>query len=401
MTDPFVADDVLEAVLRSRAGDGAPADLHALILAAVAVDGPRSIARRSVRHPWRLLAVAAVLTGTIGTALFVGGSRQTAVTPTPGPTGPAIPALTQTFTSPRAGYSVGYPAGWQVAGATAPWRYGRAIPWGDPALDIIQGGDLRFAAASQPLGPDQADTAWYRANCATSGILDCTTAPADWIPTTIGGKPGYIDVDGESGAGGIAAGGRRFDAVVVDRGRGYEFMLGGRVDRTVFESFLASISLTPDEASDLPVLTGTFTSPAVGYSIGLADGWTTLAGATSSAGDEITIGGTDTTVYASSKALQSGDTFDAFLQSAYQGAFGAVPAGCEGGDPSTWPTIAVGPEQGRLQMLCNAATVHVLVGGRVYDFGWGNANFIGADHLSLPSWEALLKAVTFDPASAR
>ena len=61
MTDPFVADDVLEAVLRSRAGDGAPADLHALILAAVAVDGPRAIARRSVRHPWRLLAVAAVL----------------------------------------------------------------------------------------------------------------------------------------------------------------------------------------------------------------------------------------------------------------------------------------------------------------------------------------------------
>ena len=42
MTDPFVADDVLEAVLRSRAGDGAPADLRAQILAAVAADGPRA-----------------------------------------------------------------------------------------------------------------------------------------------------------------------------------------------------------------------------------------------------------------------------------------------------------------------------------------------------------------------
>jgi hypothetical protein len=102
-----------------------------------------------------------------------------------------------------------------------------------------------------------------------------------------------------------------------------------------------------------------------------------------------------------SKALQSGETFDAFLEAAYQGAFGAVPAGCEGGDPSTWPTVAVGAEQGRLQMLCNAATVHVLVGGRVYDFGWGNANFIGTDHLSLPSWKALLQTVTFDPASAK
>lgn len=94
MTDPFVHDDVLEAVLRSRAGDGAPADLHGLILAAVAADGPRATARRSVRHPWRLLAVAAVLTGTLGTALFVGGQRQTAVvTPTPSP-GPSQLAVT-------------------------------------------------------------------------------------------------------------------------------------------------------------------------------------------------------------------------------------------------------------------------------------------------------------------
>ena len=29
MSDPFVSDDVLEAVLRSRAGDGVPSDLHA------------------------------------------------------------------------------------------------------------------------------------------------------------------------------------------------------------------------------------------------------------------------------------------------------------------------------------------------------------------------------------
>ena len=361
-----------------------PATAHrptcaAHILAAVAADGPRATGRRSVRLPWRLLAVAAVLTGTIGTALFVGGQRVAEVTPTPGPSGPAVAASTQTFTSGRGGYSVGYPAGWHATGATAPWLNGRTAPWGDPALDVIQGRDIRFAAASQPLVPDQVDTAWYRADCEISGLTDCPTAPVGWVPVTIDGKPGYIDVDGEPGVGGIAAGGLRFDAVVVDGGRAYEFMLGGRVDRTMFRSFLASIRLTPDQASDLPVLTGTFTSPAVGYSIGLADRWTTRTGATASAGDELTVDGTDTTVYVTSKALQSGETFDAFLEAAYQGAFGAVPAGCEGGDPSTWPTVAVGPEQGRLQMLCNAATVHVLVGGRVYDFGWGNANFIGTD----------------------
>jgi Tol biopolymer transport system component len=85
MTDQSVRDDVIEAVLRSRAGDGAPSDLHAQILAAVAVDGPRPAAPRSIRHPWRLLAVAAVLLGTVGTAVFVGGSRVSEVTPTPGP----------------------------------------------------------------------------------------------------------------------------------------------------------------------------------------------------------------------------------------------------------------------------------------------------------------------------
>ena len=75
MTDPFVRDDVLEAVLRSRAGDGVPPDLHGSILAAVAADGPRvEPPRRCTGRPWRLLAVAAVLLGTIGTAVFVGGS---------------------------------------------------------------------------------------------------------------------------------------------------------------------------------------------------------------------------------------------------------------------------------------------------------------------------------------
>ena len=52
-------------------------------------------------------------------------------------------------------------------------------------------------------------------------------------------------------------------------------------------------------------------------------------------------------------------------------------------------------------MLCNAATLHVLVGGRLYHFAWANANFVDSDHLRLPSWEALLQSVTFDPASAK
>src|SRR6478752_7599573 len=96
MSDLLVRDDVLEAVLRSRAGDGAPADLRSSILAVVAADGPRvAVRRRAVTgHPWRLLAVAAVLLGTIGTALFMGGSRQAVVMPTPsGPVRAVVPIV--------------------------------------------------------------------------------------------------------------------------------------------------------------------------------------------------------------------------------------------------------------------------------------------------------------------
>ena len=78
MTDPFVHDDMLEVVLRSRAGETAPPDLRTSILAAVAADGPRVVTRRgrATGHPWRLLAVAAVLLVGLGTTLFASGSRH-------------------------------------------------------------------------------------------------------------------------------------------------------------------------------------------------------------------------------------------------------------------------------------------------------------------------------------
>src|SRR5262245_61780387 len=83
MTTRPVRDDVLESVLLGRAGDGAPADLRATILAAVTADTGRTV-RRSWprRHPWRLLAVAAVLLTTVGTAVLVGTPHK-AVDPRP------------------------------------------------------------------------------------------------------------------------------------------------------------------------------------------------------------------------------------------------------------------------------------------------------------------------------
>jgi hypothetical protein len=155
MTDPFVRDDILEAVLRARAGDRAPGDLHGEILAAVAADGPRATVRRSVGHPWRLLAVAAVLLGTVGTALFVGGVRVSQLTPSPGPsllavTNPSPPATASTAdatpvaspTDPCAGLG---PIARHAGATLGGWTPG---PEPDPTATVSNG-----VVAAVPYGP--------------------------------------------------------------------------------------------------------------------------------------------------------------------------------------------------------------------------------------------------------
>ncbi len=146
MTDPFVRDDLLEAVLRSRAGEAAPPELRTSILAAVAADGPRVVTRRgrASGHPWRLLAVAAVLLGTVGTAWYVGASRQTAVTPTPGPSLLAVVPI-----------------------ATA------SPPSAPP-----------IATASPPSAPPTGLVAYPVVDCSTRWVTECVTTP--WLSSADG-----------------------------------------------------------------------------------------------------------------------------------------------------------------------------------------------------------------------
>jgi len=106
MTTSSLRDDLLESVLLDRAGDGVPSDLRAAILAAVSGESRRT-ARRSWgrRHPWRLIAVAAILLAAVGTAMLVGAPRkaddprpsQLAVVPRQSSTPPATePSLNPT-----------------------------------------------------------------------------------------------------------------------------------------------------------------------------------------------------------------------------------------------------------------------------------------------------------------
>src|SRR5260221_12275950 len=63
----------------------------------------------------------------------------------------AIPALTQTFTSPTMEFSVMYPAGWTVTPATKPWLPGGSNFWDDPVGDRLEGDGAGFRGTSQGL----------------------------------------------------------------------------------------------------------------------------------------------------------------------------------------------------------------------------------------------------------
>jgi dipeptidyl aminopeptidase/acylaminoacyl peptidase len=191
MTTRPVRDDVLESVLLGRASDGAPADLRATILAAVAAEKGRAV-RRSWprRHPWRLLAVAAILLTTVGTAILAGPPRkavdpppsQLAVVPRPSPTASTTTSSPPPpSTGPQASSDVTSPIGTASGGSCArlqndaeqagvtrrPWSVGHKGPGSTVSNGLIaaSGGsgpkDLRLievaTGTSTRIGPSWGD----------------------------------------------------------------------------------------------------------------------------------------------------------------------------------------------------------------------------------------------------
>ncbi len=437
MTTDRDFDRIAEAWL----ADG-PEELSVRVLDAVVDEIHTTRQRHALRLPWRfptmtmpVRAAAIVAVGALVVAgvAVLGGAGRGGPSPSQAPAASApaavqpsdapstilstagLPVLDTLFTSPRNGYSVKYPSGWTVNPGTASWHLGKPILWGDPAMDAIQTSDARFVAAAQKLGDGQTADQWLKAYCLSGAndIGQCDSVPASWEPVTIAssaqgsGIKGYIDLDGVAAAGGtIVPGGKVFDAVAVDGNTAYAFTLDGDVDRPTFDAFLASIHLYPSSLVSVPELTKTFTSPMFGYSIGVAPSWNVVpatkkwTGVDTGVLDGIDISGTDTSSGAASQALGN-KTFEQFLDAFHANEMQGVPAGCDGGDPSTWPSVQVGDQVGRLEQLCNAAEVLVHVGDRVYVFEWGSQTFDGEQHFSFPSWKELLTSVTFDPASAK
>jgi len=234
--------------------------------------------RRAGRIPWRLPDMTTpvrVAAGTVFVVLLVGGavlvfgrpdqgavgsgrsspavssspSRFDSVAPSPSVpgAGPAVPALTEVFTSPRHGYSIRYPAGWATTPGSGPWTTGVDTLYRDPALDAIESDEALLAAASTPLGAGQTPDQWLAPYCRSGASAGGPCGRE----ITIGGVTGYVSHDGVPAEGGtVATGGRIFSAAVVTGGRGYSFTLDGHVDQALFDALLSSVTFDPSAARD-------------------------------------------------------------------------------------------------------------------------------------------------------
>jgi hypothetical protein len=363
--------------------------------------------------PARLVAAAVIGALVVAGAVALGGLGIGRSTPTPvsttapspagtsSPSAAAIvaPPLAETFTSSRYGYAVKHPTGWTVAPATKTWSEIGTNLWNSGINDEIHGKDVRFSGASIAIDGQQPDQ-WIKAY---AGVSD----PASWPRIDIGGQSGYLTADGSPAAGGaITPSSVYFDVVVVVDGRGYNFDMDGHVDRAYLQAMLDTVTFYAPSA--LATLEKPATSRWYGYSLFRKGEWTWTPATSHWTGfdnskpavDELAITGTDTTVTIASQALPKGKTLDQWLVPFHANTTANVPAGCDGGDPSTWLATPIGDQIGRYYQLCNAAEAVVGVGGRVYVFGWANDTFDAASHFQLQSWLDLLKTVTFDPAKA-
>jgi len=261
-------------------------------------------------------------------------------------------------------------------------------------------------AASQPIAAGKSADDWFTDYCVINGgaAADCGSATSRWTPIQLASGSGWVDTDGEpSPPNGIAAGGIVFDAVAVSGNRGYEFTLDGNVDRTSFDRLMAGVDLTPADADKVAHLTASFTSSLYAFGLKRDPSWTTHKATVliddprsteQNSQDTISVTGTDTAITVAATAM-TGGSYEAWAVSHHEDVKNGVPAGCDGGDPSSWPIVDVGGHQGRLDQLCNAAEVSVPIGDKVYMFGWSNKTFTVSSHLGEAQFLRVLEDVTF------
>ena len=233
-----------------------------------------SVRRAQVAPRWQYLAAVLVLAVGIAAFGIIRAPSQTgvdgSVSPPTGQASPSrsqeatsepsvspisVPLLTETFASPRHGFSVQYPAGWTVTPATAAWPPVSFLPYGNPALDTFESpaGNARLIVSSQALGIGQTEETWLAAFFRPfEGTSACGADHSAWPRLPIGGTSGYLDAAGcpVPADSKISPRDVSFDALVFAGGRVYEFGLDGDVDLAYFEALLATVRLDPTKALD-------------------------------------------------------------------------------------------------------------------------------------------------------
>ena len=214
----------------------------------------RTKRRTEIGSSWRFLAAVVVVALSIA-ALGIVNIRDRGVTgPLSGPSAIVIPPLSDAFTSPRNGFSIRYPAGWDVTPATASWPPDIFLPDGHPALDqFIRRGTARLVVASQRLGVGQTENDFATSYVEPyAGPNQCVGPPSTWPRLTIGGASGYligadchVSLDNRISDRDVS-----FRALAFSGGRVYEIRFDGDVDLDYFKAILATVRLTPSTAVD-------------------------------------------------------------------------------------------------------------------------------------------------------
>ena len=223
-----------------------------------------------IRVPWRfppmntyakvaVAAVAVIAIGAVGIAVLrpgsspgVGGqpSASPSLSPTPNASRSdspvASPALTETYTSGRHGFSISYPAGWMARPATEPWTTG--LPdFGSTQGDVIYDplsdeGHLWIMVASQPLGGTSGEQ-WEDDLLTGLTSEDICEPPIE--PVTIDGSEGKLC---SSSTAVTSAGDRGY--VIMLYVSGDDPAVGVTYDQEFFNEILATVQLIPEDAVD-------------------------------------------------------------------------------------------------------------------------------------------------------
>jgi hypothetical protein len=220
--------------------------------------------RRAVSPSFSFVSgLALALAIAVGGVVLVGslnvsgpGDQQTPQPSSPPPSRftLTIPSLTETFVSPRNGFTISYPAGWSVRPATKSWPPDIFLPLGNPAFDQLRRpGEAELNVASQPLAAGQTEADWLASFFHPfQGAAPCGTVPADSPRLAIDGRSGYL-----VNAGCLMPADRTFSvpdvqyrAIVIADGRVYDVRLDGNIDRAYFDAIVATIRLDPASAVD-------------------------------------------------------------------------------------------------------------------------------------------------------